>query len=127
MTVKELKQILDAHDDGLEMVIIALAGREVHRDSHAILLRQPGEWQQGHGTKCVAIIEDPRLHPWAAGRREELKALDAILEDIASMKDAMRVYAQELARIAITPGDQGAADEINQHLLDEGVATFNLT
>ena len=41
MTAKELKKILDAHDDRLELAIIALAGREGHRDSHAILLRQP--------------------------------------------------------------------------------------
>ena len=127
MTAKELKKILDAHDDRLELAIIALAGREGHRDSHAILLRQPGEGQQGHGTKCVAIVEDSRLHPWAAGRREELQALDAIREDIAAMKDAVRVYARELARIAITPGDQEAIDEINQHLLDEGLEVFNLT
>ena len=43
------------------------------------------------------------------------------------MKDAVRVYARELARIAITPGDQEAIDEINQHLLDEGLEVFNLT
>lgn len=142
MTVKELKRILDTHDDELVLTITTLGEKGGRRKSHMLFLRKPNDWYNEFGRELIAVVGDACLPVEAAGSPAERRALADIAreltllrEDIAHtidngldvMKDAVRVYARELARIAITPGDQEAIDEINQHLLDEGLEVFNLT